>query len=203
MINSGFYSKKEISNLNLKKVGKDCVISNLTRFYSKNVIIGNRCRIDDDVVFKGKIILGDNVHLARGCTLSGGNKGIELKSFAAISNFVQFFASSDDYLNPYIPAATLNENLKSKFSKIYESKITIGKSVLIGSMSCILPGTVMMDFSSAGAFSLIYGKISKGTFVQSFKNDNIQKKRNFKEISKKFDNINKILNNNDKIYKKN
>ena len=51
---SGFYSKTEQKKLGLKRIGRDCKISKLSRFISKDIIIGDRCRIDDDVVFKGK-----------------------------------------------------------------------------------------------------------------------------------------------------
>ena len=75
---SGFYSKTEQKKLGLKRIGRDCKISKLSRFISKDIIIGDRCRIDDDVVFKGKIQLGNNIHIARGCTLSGVKKELLL-----------------------------------------------------------------------------------------------------------------------------
>ena len=88
MKNKNFYSEKELLNLKIS-VGKNCQISKKVSFYSKEIKIGNRCRIDDDVVLKGKIRLKNNVHIARGCTLSGDELGIIIDDFSALSNYVQ------------------------------------------------------------------------------------------------------------------
>ncbi len=190
---SGFYSKIEQKKLGLKKIGKDCKISKLSRFISKDIIIGDRCRIDDDVVFKGKIKLGNNIHIARGCTLSGGEKGIILDDFAALSNFVQVFTSTDHYISNSIPSATLNKKNQRKFSNVISKSIKIGKSVLVGSFSVILPGCVLEDFSSVAAHCIVYDKVKKGNFLN---NNNIIKTiklRDFKDMQKKMKILNKQL----------
>ena len=190
---SGFYSKIEQKKLGLKKIGKDCKISKLSRFISKDIIIGDRCRIDDDVVFKGKIKLGNNIHIARGCTLSGGEKGIILDDFAALSNFVQVFTSTDHYISNSIPSATLNKKNQRKFSNVISKNIKIGKSVLVGSFSVILPGCVLEDFSSVAAHCIVYDKVKKGNFLN---NNNIIKTiklRDFKNMQKKMKILNKQL----------
>ena len=188
---SGFYSKIQQKKLNLKKIGKDCRISKLSRFVSKDIIIGNRCRIDDDVVFKGKIRIGNNVHIARGCTISGGDKGIIIDNFSALSNFVQIYTSTDHYTSGDIPSATLDKKYQKKFSNVISKRIIIGKSVLIGSFSVILPGSKLESFSSVAAHSVVYEKINKGVFL------NTQKKtiklRDYKKIEQKINILNKIF----------
>jgi galactoside O-acetyltransferase len=144
------------------------------------------------VTLKGKIILKNNVHLAKGCTLSGGTKGIFVDDFSAISNFVQFFTLSDDYVAPYITSTTLNKNAIKNFSKIYNKKIYIGKNVLIGSMSVILPGAVIKDYSSIGAFSVIYEKIEKGLYYSNH-NKVVKKKRDIALIKAKMIKVKKYL----------
>ena len=190
---SGFYSKIEQKKLGLKKIGKDCKISKLSRFISKDIIIGDRCRIDDDVVFKGKIKLGNNIHIARGCTLSGGEKGIILDDFAALSNFVQVFTSTDHYISNSIPSATLNKKNQRKFSNVISKNIKIGKSVLVGSFSVILPGCVLEDFSSVAAHCIVYDKVKKGNFLNTNNIIKTIKLRDFKDMQKKMKILNKQL----------
>ena len=187
-----YYSNKKLINLGFKKIGKNCKISNKIFIYSNNIEIGDNVRIDDLVTLKGKIVLKDNVHLAKGCTLSGGDKGIFLDDFTAISNFVQFYTQSDDYVSPNIPSATLNKIAIKKFSKIYNKSIYIGKNVLIGSMSVILPGAVIKDYSSIGAFSVIYEKIEKGLYYSNH-NKIVKKKRDIALIKAKLIKVKKYL----------
>ena len=171
MKNSGYLSESEIIKLKLD-IGKNNLISRNVKFYSKTLKIGNNCRIDDDVVFKGKVILKNNIHLARGCTLSGGDKGIFIDNLAAVSNYVQMYSASDDYKREYMPSATLSNKMMKKYSKLYSDKIKIGKAVLIGNMSCILPGATFEDFSSCSAYSIINFLVKSGHFI----NGNLKKK---------------------------
>jgi acetyltransferase-like isoleucine patch superfamily enzyme len=186
------YSNKELIDLGFKKIGKNCKISNKIFIYSNNIEIGDNVRIDDLVTLKGKIVLKDNIHLAKGCTLSGGNKGIFIDDFSAISNFVQFFTISDDYVSPNIPVTTLNKIAIKKFSKIYNKGIYIGKNVLIGSMSVILPGAIVGDYSSIGAFSVIHEKIEKGLYYSNH-NKIVNKKRDIAIMKAKMIKVKKYL----------
>jgi len=187
-----YHSNKVLKDLGCKKIGKNCKISNKAFIYSNSVEIGDNVRIDDLVTLKGKIVLKNNVHLAKGCTLSGGTKGIFVDDFAGISNFVQFFTASDDYVAPYISSATLNKLLIKNYSKIYNKSIYIGKNVLIGSMSVILPGAIIGDYSSIGAFSLIYEKIEKGLYYSNH-NNIVKKKRDIGLMKIKMTKLKKYL----------
>jgi acetyltransferase-like isoleucine patch superfamily enzyme len=193
--NSEFLQKKELMKLGFFSVGKDVKISRKISVYKAKGKIGDRVRIDDDVTIKGKISFGQNVHIARGCTISGGKEGVYFDDFSAVSNFVQFFTKSDDYFYPAIPAATLNKNLIRKYSRVHSKKIVIGKAVLIGAMSTILPGANIMDFASVGAYSVVYKKIEKGTYYCNH-NKIIKKKRNLIEMQKKFLQLKNLLNKN-------
>jgi len=187
-----FYSTEELIDLGFKKIGKNCQISKKIFFYSLNIEIGDNVRIDDLVTLKGKIVLKNNVHLAKGCSLAGGGKGIFLDDFAAISNFVQLFTLSDDYIAPYITSATLSKIARKNYSKVYDRSIYIGKNVLIGSMSVILPGANIGDYSSIGAFSVVYEKIEKGLYFSNH-NKVIKKKRDIDLMKKKKIKIKKYL----------
>ena len=169
MMKSDFLKNYQLKKIGFKKVGKNCNISKYTRTYSANISIGNNSRIDDDVILKGKINIGSNVHLARGCTLSGGNKGIYIGDFSTFSNYVQIFSSSDDYQANAIPSGTLSKNLSKDYCALYESKIIIGEGCLFGSMCTILPGANVGDFSSFAAYSVIFKKFNGGIFYSKEK----------------------------------
>lgn len=181
-----FLNHKEIKLLNFKKVGKNNLISSDITVYGKDCEVGSNVRIDDNVIIKGKVKILDNVHLARGVTLSAGTSGIVLKKFAALSNFVQVFGKSDDYLKPYLPGATLDEKYRNRFSFIHDKKITIGVSTLIGSFSVLLPGAYLGDYSSVGAFMLIYDRLKKGESRNyNFKSVEVSRIRNWREMKNK------------------
>lgn len=173
----------ELKKIGFKKVGKNCKISKLISTYNLIGSLGDNIRIDDDVQLKGKIDLKSNSHLARGCTLSGGKHGIFIDEFTSLANYVQIYSSSDDYYLPSIPIATLNKKMRIKFSKVYEKKIIIGKCCLVGSLSILLPGANLGDFSSVGALTIVKKKINKGIFFQS-RSKKIEKKRDIKSLKK-------------------
>ena len=185
-----YFTIESLINFGFTKIGKNCKISKKTRFYNVSGSIGNNVRIDDDVVLKGKINLSSNIHLCRGCTLSGGKKGIFIDKFVAISNFVQIFSSTDDYFYPAIPTAVFDSKMVKKYCKVISKKINIGKCVLIGSMSVLIPGANIKNFSSVGAFSLVNKTIPSGFY---FSNQNQFKKRDIKKIKNIYRKINKVL----------
>jgi len=193
MKNKNFYSEKELLNLKIS-VGKNCQISKKVSFYSKEIKIGNRCRIDDDVVLKGKIRLKNNVHIARGCTLSGDELGIIIDDFSALSNYVQIFAASDTYNTLSIPSATLNKEFQNKFSDVIKKKIIIGKCVLVGTMSLLLPGADIGNFSRIGALSIVHRKIKKESFYSTSTGLKSIRKKKIQSSISKYKKINKLLN---------
>ena len=73
---SKFLNKNQLKKIGFFKIGKGCKISNKISCYNLKGSLGDNVRIDDYVCLKGKVSLKSNIHIARGCTLSGGNKGI-------------------------------------------------------------------------------------------------------------------------------
>lgn len=182
---SEYLNKSQLKKLGIFKIGKNCKISKKIRTYSLNCSIGDNVRIDDDVILKGKINIYSNVHIARGCTLSGGKNGIILGKFSGLSNFCQIFTVSDNFLSSVTSAATFNDKDRKKFCRIHSKKVFIGKCVIIGPFSVILPGARIEDFSTVGPYSCIFTKIKKGYFVSNISTKKINyKKRNILELEK-------------------
>jgi acetyltransferase-like isoleucine patch superfamily enzyme len=187
-----YLTLSQLKKIGFRKIGKNCRISKSISTHNLIGTLGNNVRIDDDVQLKGKIDIKSYAHIARGCTLSGGNYGILLDEFSSLANYVQIFSSSDDYYSPSIPVGSLNDKLRKKFSKLYVKKITIGKCCLVGSLSVLLPGTNLEDFASIAALTVVNKKINRGIFFQS-KSKEKQKKRNIKLFEKLYRNIKKKI----------
>ena len=74
-----------------------------------------------------------------------------MDKFSGLSQGVKVYSISDDYLgneptNPTIP---------SDFKKLNFKKIIIGKYVIVGSNSVIVPGAILSEGSSVGALSFV------------------------------------------------
>ena len=185
---SNYLSKKQAKKLGLLKVGRNCKISKKIQAYDLKCFVGDNVRIDDDVVLKGKIKIGSNVHIARGCTLSGGTYGIYLENFSTLSNYCQLFTISDDYYNSLVSAGTFDKVKRKKFCKIYSKKISIGKASIIGPFGVILPGAEIGDFCTAAPYSCIYKKIKSGFYFSTIHQKKIfYKKRNLKKLKKLYE----------------
>ena len=74
-----------------------------------------------------------------------------MKDFSNLSSRCAVYAKSDDYsgegmTNPMVP---------DEFKKVYEARVIIGRHVVIGSGTTILPGVEIGEGSSVGAMGLV------------------------------------------------
>ena len=187
-----FLNKNQLKRIGFFKIGKGCKISNKISCYDLKGSLGDNVRIDDYVCLKGKISLKSNVHIARGCTLSGGNKGIFVDSYTNLSNYVQVFSMSDDYIMPFIPGGTLSNANRNKFAKIHNKKVYIGKAVLVGAFSVVLPGSILNNFSSTAAYSVIYKTIKEGFYHSNLYKKISLKRRNLKQMKMMYSSVSKV-----------
>ena len=149
---TSFYDEEELSRLGLKSYGRNVKISRKTSIYTDSDIeIGNNVRIDDFCILSGKIHLGSNIHIAAYSALYGGDKGIFIGDFSNISSRVCLYSVSDDYSGETMTNPTIPDDYKNVTSQ----SVRIGKHVIVGSTSVILPGVTIEDGGSFGAFSLI------------------------------------------------
>lgn len=149
---SSYYSKDEILAIGFHSVGEDVRISRKCGIYSPDKIdIGNHVRIDDFCILSGTIRIGNYVHIAAACLLFGGNDGIIMEDFTAISSRSALYAESDDYSG----CALSNPTVPQEYRKIHGGGITMRKHSIIGAGCTVLPGVVIDEGSSIGAMSLI------------------------------------------------
>jgi acetyltransferase-like isoleucine patch superfamily enzyme len=149
-----FLSREQIEIMGFAHVGANARLSNKASYYNcKNIFIGSNVRIDDFCVLsagKGGIELGDYIHLAVYTSLIGSGK-IALHDFSNISSRVAIYSSNDDYsgvgmTNPMVP---------EEFTNVSHADVTIGRHVIVGAGSVILPGVVLEEGVAIGALSLV------------------------------------------------
>lgn len=147
-------SRSEIETMGFASVGDDVSISEHARFYCVgNIALGNHVRIDDFCVLsagEGGIHIGNYVHIAVYCSLIGGGQ-ITLSDFSGLSSRVSIYSSNDDYsgktlTNPTVPAV---------FKNVRHAPVYLGKHVIVGSGSVILPGVALEEGVAIGALSLV------------------------------------------------
>ena len=150
----GILSRKEIEKMGFARVGLNPSLSNKASYYNcENIIIGSNVRIDDYSVISagtGGIEVGNYIHIAVNSLLVGSGK-ITLQDFCGISSRVSIYSSSDDYsgvsmTNPMVP---------DEFTDVIHADVTIGRHVIIGAGSVVLPGVTLEEGVAIGALSLV------------------------------------------------
>lgn len=150
----GYYDEHELRSFGFREVGdnvrvaKDCTIIGLSR-----ISFGNNVRIDSHVSLMapagGYIDIGSYIHIGGVCYL-GGAAGITLEDFAGLSQGVRIYSASDDYSG----ASLTNPTVPRDFVTVKSGPVHIGRHVIVGSGSMILPGVTIGEGSSMGALSM-------------------------------------------------
>lgn len=148
---TSFYSDMELAQIYFKNIGYNVHISRKASIYSpESVEIGSNVRIDDFCILSGHILIGNNIHIAAYSALYGGNASIQISDFANISSRVCIYAISDDYSGETMT----NPTIPDRYKKIQSEPVLIGKHVIIGSGSTVLPGVTLAEGTAVGAMSL-------------------------------------------------
>ena len=149
---NSFYSEEELSRVGFQSYGKNVLVSRKVSIYGASEIsLGNNIRIDDFCILSGKIRLGHNIHLAAYTALWGGECGITICDFANVSSRVCVYALSDDYSG----CSMTNPTVPEKYKDIQNEPVYIGRHVIIGSGSTILPGVRLEEGAALGAMSMM------------------------------------------------
>ena len=187
-IGSSFYSNKELKKFKFRSIGENVLIKKTAGLYFiENISIGNNVRIDDNVIIIASkkefpVKIGNYVHIASNCYLAG-SAGIEMSDFSGLATGVQIFSASDDYSGKKLTNPTVGKPyIGGKFGKV-----TLGKHVIIGAGSIVLPDVTIKQGSSVGALSLVNKDLEDwgvyfGIPVKKIKN----RHKDILELEKKF-----------------
>lgn len=143
-----------IEKMGFASVGRNVMISERASFYRcAQISIGDDVRIDDFCVLSagdGGIDIGSHVHLAVYSSLIGKGR-ITLSDFCNISSRVSIYSSSDDYSG----ATMTNPTVPERYKNVTHADVFIGRHVIVGSGSVVLPGVRLGEGVAVGALSLV------------------------------------------------
>lgn len=177
-------SRDVIEKMGFATIGENVHISDRASFYNTtHIALGNNVRIDDFCVFSagvGGINIGDHVHIAIGCSLIGAGK-ITISDFSTLSSRVAVYSSNDDYTG----ATMTNPTVPSQYTGVIHANVFLGKHVIIGSGSVILPGITIESGVAVGALSLIKNDCKAfGIYVGNPARRIKERKRDFLELER-------------------
>ena len=152
--NQGYHTTEQLIEMGFKFVGDNVQIAkNCTIIGLENISLGDNIRIDGGVTLacsSGYLKIGSYVHIGSGChiTCTGG---VELSDFSGLSQGVRIYSASDDYSG----SSLTNPTVPKKYLKVTVKPVIIGRHVIIGSGSVVLPGVKIGNGTSVGALSLV------------------------------------------------
>ncbi|MDN2583268.1 acyltransferase [Aquibium sp. ELW1220] len=150
----GYLQREELLDLGIRSIGEN------VRVHEKAILVdveriefGSNVRIDAFCVLSaagGSLRIGSYVHLASHADIYAG-AGVVLEDFAGLSQGVRIYSVSDDYSG----ACLTNPTVPRGFLVPKAGCIRIGRHVIVGSGSVVLPGCSIGDGSAVGALSLV------------------------------------------------
>jgi dTDP-4-amino-4,6-dideoxy-D-glucose acyltransferase len=147
-------SRRDIESMGFASLGENVQISDKASFYGAGrITIGSNTRIDDFCVLsagEGGIEIGNHIHIAVYTSLIGAGQ-ICLADFCNLSSRVSIYSSSDDYSGETLT----NPTVPDEFKNIRHAPVYLGRHVIVGSGSVILPGVTLEDGVAVGALSLV------------------------------------------------
>ncbi len=149
---SSFYERAELEALGFASLGSNVRISRKSSLYGiRKMHVGSNVRVDDFCILSGSIVLHDYIHISAGNYLFAGDVGIEMHDFSGLSSRCAVYAVSDDYSGDYLT----NPMVPEEYRRVVEAKVELGKHVIVGTSSVILPGVSIGEGSSVGSMSLV------------------------------------------------
>ena len=153
-IGSNFYSDDELKSFKFKSLGKNVKIKkNVAIYFVENITIKDNVRIDDNTVIvasNNSTTIGNYVHIASNCYIAA-SEGLKMEDFSGLAPGVNIFTGSDDYSGKKLTNPTVDR----KYIGGKSGEVVLGRHVIIGSNSVILPGVHIGAGSSVGALSLV------------------------------------------------
>ncbi|HOD61959.1 MAG TPA: acyltransferase [Bacilli bacterium] len=138
-----------------KSLGENATIYSLAKIlYPENISIGAESVVDDFVFMYGAgkgIQIGKFCHITARCIIESGGL-LEIGDFSTIAYSGIVMASSDDYKGNCLTGLG---KFGEKYRTLYNLDTKIGRHVLVGAGSIILPGVTIGDGCSVGAGSLV------------------------------------------------
>jgi acetyltransferase-like isoleucine patch superfamily enzyme len=146
-------AENQAYRLGLKRVGHDVTVWPLAKIVAPEVVsIGDAVIIDDFAFLMGgkSTEIGSFVHVACFASITGGGE-LVMADFSGVSSGARVFTGNDDYGGSCLTGPTVPE----PFRIPVRSYVHLGKHVVVGANSVILPGVVIGEGAVVGANSLV------------------------------------------------
>lgn len=131
--------------------GKNVTIYSRSKLcYPENIYMGDNIIIDDFVLIIAKKFtkLGSYIHIASFTSITGGGE-FAMDNYSTLSSGVRIFTGTEDL------AGMVGAAIPEPYRKARRSYVVIGKHVMVGTNSVILPGVTIPDGVVIGAMSLV------------------------------------------------
>jgi len=149
-----YLDESELAALGFQAIGENVLISERASIYGAwKICLGNHVRIDDFCILsagEGGIRLGSYIHIAAYSSIIGAGR-VTIDDFANFSSRVSLYSSSDDYSGRFMT----NPMVPDEYKQVDVRPVHVGRHVIIGSGSIILPGVTLHDGSAVAALSLV------------------------------------------------
>jgi galactoside O-acetyltransferase len=158
-------TREEIESIGFAYVGKDVRITRFALFFNpQRIHIGDRSRIDEfAIVSAGEegVFLGRNVHVSAHTVINGSGGRVVMDDFSGIAPNVCLWTASDDYTG----GSLTNGTIPFQYKNNTVGPVTLGRHVIVGTGSIILPNVHLHDGASVGALSLVMRDVAAGDVV--------------------------------------
>ncbi len=159
-----FYTPEELrSELGLEVFGENVRISRKASVYgAENIRLGSNVRVDDFCVItaQGPLVIEDYVHIAAFCFVSSRG-GVTMKRFSGLSARCNVYSASDDYSGEHLT----NPTVPAKYLGMSIAPVVVGRHVIVGTGTTLLPGVAIGDGSAIGAHSLVTKNVPEGVIA--------------------------------------
>lgn len=147
-----YMDDNELSSLGLKYCGKNVKISKLAIIHNPELTeIGDNTRIDNFCVLTGRVKLGNHVHLSLFTYIGGGKDGVTLENYCTCAYHCTIITATDDYSLSALTSATVPDEYKN----VSYGPVLMKKYSILGAYSLVMPGVVINEGCSFGAYSFV------------------------------------------------
>lgn len=181
----GWLSDEQVKQMGFRSIGENILIDESATFYRcSSIRLGSSIRIDAQaelVAGPGDLVIGDHVHVSRGCVIHG-QAGVIFEDFVGLSPSVHVLTECDDYSAGWLTNPTVDR----EFRRVTSLPIRLNRHVAVGTSSVILPGSIIGEGASIGALSVVLGRVLPGAIMSGNPSvrvgtRNLQKLRNNEE----------------------
>ena len=154
ILGGNYLTEHDLKDHGFKKLGSNVRIHETAILVDLECIeIGSNVRIDPYCVLSaagGYIRIGNHIHIGSHHVTVGGG-GVELADFVNFSQGVRIYSVSDDYTGESLTSPMIPRELLRTVS----GPVRLGRHVIVGSGSVILPDLSIGDGCAIGALSMV------------------------------------------------